>query len=236
MTHGAQNLSHTISTWAAQATRNTSLPQVHATSAPESQPRTLSHAIARSATAAAIDLSKCPPKVPAYAGGELVDTTESKLAELLRKFAVAEDTVGHARITQDKTIVDSFIVVWNAFGAQIQLAVKARMQVRDARLHLDGRRAHLKSAEQSNTSSSSKLESIRDEVEQAEDKLVSATEEAISLMKTVLDNPEPVKSLAHLVQAQLVYHQSAAATLERLSAEMTEIVTSVESEFRESRE
>ena len=221
--------------WASQATKNTNLPQVHATSAPESHPRTLSHAIARSATAAAIDLSKCPPKVQAYTGGELVPTTESKLGELLRKFAVAEDAVGHARLTQDHSIVHSFIVVWNAFGAQIQLAVKARQQVRDARLHLDGWRGHLKSAEQSNTSSS-KLDSYRHEVEQAEDKLVSATEEAISLMKTVLDNPEPVKSLASLVQAQLEYHRSAAGTLEQLSQEMTAVVTSVESEFRESRE
>ena len=107
--------------------------------------------------------------------------------------------------------------------------------MRDARLHLDGWRGHLKSAEQSNTSSS-KLDSYRHEVEQAEDKLVSATEEAISLMKTVLDNPEPVKSLASLVQAQLEYHRSAAGTLEQLSQEMTAVVTSVESEFRESRE
>ena len=55
-------------------------------------------------------------------------------------------------------------------------------------------------------------------------------------MKTVLDNPEPVKSLASLVQAQLEYHRSAAGTLEQLSQEMTAVVTSVESEFRESRE
>ena len=72
-----------------------------------------------------------------------------------------------------------------------QLGRGRRQQVRDARLHLDGWRAHLKSAEQSSTPSGSKLASIREEVEQAEDKLVSATEEAISLMKTVLDNPDP---------------------------------------------
>ena len=116
------------------------------------------------------------------------------------------------------------------------MAIRARQQVRDARLHLDGWRAHLKSAEQSSTPSGSKLASIREEVEQAEDKLVSATEEAISLMKTVLDNPEPIKSLAQLVQAQLAYHRSAAATLEQLSADMSDTVTSVETDFRASRE
>ena len=232
VTHGAQHLGHTLSTWAAQATKSAA----PAPAASASHPRTLSHAIARSATAAAMDLSQCPPKVPAYAEGELVDTTESKLAELLRRFAVAQDAVGHARLHQDQSIVYSFLVVWNTFGAQIQMALRARQQVRDARLHLDGWRAHLKSAEQSSTPSSSKLASLREEVEQAEDKLVSATEEAISLMKTVLDNPEPIKSLAQLVQAQLAYHRSAAATLEQLSADMSDVVTSVETDFRASRE
>lgn len=232
VTHGAQHLGHTLSTWAAQATKSAA----PAAPASETHPRTLSHAIARSATAAAMDLSQCPAKVPAYAEGELVDTTESKLAELLRRFAVAQDAVGHARLHQDQSIVYSFLVVWNTFGAQIQLALRARQQVRDARLHLDGWRAHLKSAEQSSTPSSSKLASLREEVEQAEDKLVSATEEAISLMKTVLDNPEPIKSLAQLVQAQLAYHRSAAATLEQLSADMSDMVTSVETDFRASRE
>jgi len=233
VTQSAQSIGHTLSQWAAQATRNTGLPQVQPTYAPPTHPRTLHHAIARSATAAAMDLGKCPQQMPAYTGGEPVTTMESKLAELLQKFAVAEDAVGHARIAQDKAILSQFISVWNAFGSQIQLAMKARQQVREARLHLDGWRGHLKSAE---ASSSSKLETYRLEVEQAEDKLVSATEEAISLMKTVLDNPEPVKSLASFVKAQLNYHRSAAQTLEQLNAEMNTLVTSVEADFRASRE
>lgn len=235
MTHGAQSLSHTLSSWAAQATKHTSLPQVHATSAPPSYSRTLSHAISRSATESAIELGKGPQQVPASMGGEMVATPESKLAELLQRFAVAEDVVGSARLKQDRTIVDHFILVWNSFGNQINLAVKARQQVRDARLHLDGWRGHLKSAEQSNTATA-KLDQYRNEVEQAEDKLVSATEEAISLMKTVLDNPEPIKALVSLVQAQLEYHREAANTLETVEMQMKEIASKVEDDFRSSRE
>lgn len=234
MTQSAQSISHTLSSWAAQATRNTSLPQVQATNAPQVQPHTLAHALARSATSAAMDLGKCPQKVPAYAGGEPVPTTESKLGELLQKFAVAEDALGHARLAQDRAIVHQFIVVWNAFGAQIQLALRARQQVRDARLHLDSWRGHLKHVEASG--SEAKLEAYRAEVEHAEDKLVGATEEAIGLMKTVLDNPEPIKALAAFVAAQLEYFRSATTTLEQLHSDMSEIVVGVEADYRASRE
>lgn len=106
--------------------------------------------------------------------------------------------------------------------------------MKEARLHLDSKRGTLKAAESSGAPSA-KLESYGTEVEHAEDKLVGATEEAISLMKTVLDNPEPAKSLAAFVKAQLEYHRTAATTLERLDGEMASVVTSVESEYRASR-
>lgn len=64
---------------------------------------------------------------------------------------------------------------------------------------------------------------------------MGATEEAISLMKTVLDNPEPAKSLAAFVRAQLEYHRTAVATLEKIDADMATVVTSVEQEYRASR-
>lgn len=111
---------------------------------------------------------------------------------------------------------------------------RARQSVKEARLHLDSWRATLKTAETSNASSA-KLEQYGTEVEHAEDKLVSATEEAISLMKTVLDNPEPAKSLAAFVKAQLDYHRAAVSSLEQLDADMAGVVTKVESEYRASR-
>ena len=63
VTQSAQSIGHTLSQWAAQATRNTGLPQVQPTYAPPTHPRTLHHAIARSATAAAMDLGKCPQQM-----------------------------------------------------------------------------------------------------------------------------------------------------------------------------
>lgn len=70
---------------------------------------------------------------------------------------------------------------------------RARQSVREARLHLDSWKQTLKGFE--NSGKTEKLDSTRAEVEQAEDKLVAATEEAIGLMKSVLDDPEPIKSL-----------------------------------------
>ncbi|WFD32242.1 hypothetical protein MSPP1_003286 [Malassezia sp. CBS 17886] len=235
VSHSAQSLSHTLSSWAASATKNTSLPPVLPTSAPPTEQRTLPHALSRSAATAAIELGASPQTAAGQAGDEPAVTTESKLAELLQKLAVAEDAIGSARLTQDHAIVQGVVHVWNAFGAQIQLAIKARQTVRDARLQLDSRRAGLKAFDQGAGAAEPRLEAARGDVEHAEDHLVSATEEAISLMKTVLDNPEPAKSLAAFTHAQLEYHRSAAATLEQLQSEMAGVVEGVESDFRASR-
>jgi hypothetical protein len=102
-------------------------------------------------------------------------------------------------LTQDDQITQGFNVPFNSFGAQIALAMKARQNVTDARLHLDSWKQSLKTAE--NAGASAKLEQYRNDVEQAEDKLVASTEEAISLMKQVLENPEPIKSLSAFVKA-----------------------------------
>lgn len=47
-------------------------------------------------------------------------------------------------------------------------------------------------------------------VEAAEEKLVNATEEAINLMRSVLDNPEPIRNIAALVKAQQQFYAEAA--------------------------
>ena len=58
-----------------------------------------------------------------------------------------------------------------------------------------------------------KQEQARLEVENAEDDLVQKTEVAITMMKAVLDNPEPVKNINELVKAQLNYFAAAADAL-----------------------
>lgn len=55
-------------------------------------------------------------------------------------------------------------------------------------------------------------------VEAAEEKLVNATEEAINLMRSVLDNPEPIKNLQALVKAQQAFYAEAAEVRSTASA------------------
>lgn len=115
----------------------------------------------------------------------------------------------------------------------LSLFLRARQSVRDARLHLDSWKQTLKVTEA--TGKTDKLEAQRNEVEGAEDKLVSATEEAIALMKSVLENPEPFRSLNAFVKAQAQYHKTAAELLEELSSEISRQALDVESDYRSSR-
>lgn len=106
-----------------------------------------------------------PTKLKSGTGG----VEESKLGEALQKFALAQDRVGNLRLTQDDSISGGFLTPWNAFGSQIQLAMKARQSVREARLHLDSWRQAMKAAETSGKRE--KVDSMRNEVEGAEDKV-----------------------------------------------------------------
>lgn len=207
ITQLSASVGHSVTSWAASATRGTNLPKVSPTARPQKVNKTLHHALSRAAASGALQLGADPSNLSGLPhletaqapGSEAPIKDESKLGEALQKFAIAEDRLGNARLTQDDQIVQGFNVPFNSFGAQIQLAMKARQSVTDARLHLDSWKQSLKSAE--NAGAAAKLEHYRGEVEQAEDKLVAATEEAISLMKQVLENPEPIKSLSAFIKA-----------------------------------
>ena len=77
-----------------------------------------------------------------------------------------------------------------------------------------------------------KQEQARLEVENAEDDLVQKTEVAITMMKAVLDNPEPVKNINELVKAQLNYFAAAADALNTVQGEIEELAVAAEGEYR----
>ena len=207
ITQLSASVGHSVTSWAASATRGTNLPKVSPTARPQKVNKTLHHALSRAAASGALQLGADPSNLSGLPnletaqapGSDAPVKDDSKLGEALQKFAIAEDRLGNARLTQDDQITQGFNVPFNSFGAQIALAMKARQNVTDARLHLDSWKQSLKSAE--NAGASAKLEQYRNDVEQAEDKLVASTEEAISLMKQVLENPEPIKSLSAFVKA-----------------------------------
>ncbi|KAG5349639.1 hypothetical protein C0989_002624, partial [Termitomyces sp. Mn162] len=76
-----------------------------------------------------------------------------------------------------------------------------------------------------------KQEHARLEVENAEDDLVQKTEVAITLMKTVLENPEPIKNLNELAKAQLLYFSTAAEALSTIQGEIDELSVAAEGQY-----
>lgn len=112
-----------------------------------------------------------------------------RLGKALQSYAVAQDKVGNARLAQDAAITNNFTKPWTTtLNTQIQASLKARNQVKSARLSLDTARAKYKSMSGTAAGNGQKLEQARLDVEAAEEILVTATEEAINLMRAVLDN------------------------------------------------
>ncbi|KAK0528549.1 hypothetical protein OC835_004620 [Tilletia horrida] len=238
---GAQ-IGHSVTSWAASATKgNANLPNVQPTAAPAEYPKTLAHALSRAAASGAISLGASPTNLPTAstataagaAGGAPAPTGPSKLGEALQTLAIAEDAVGNARLAQDDAVVDGFVEPFSTFGVQIQLAIKARQNVREARLHLDSWKQALKAAE--NAGKADKIAANTQAVEEAEDKLVAVTEECISLMKAVLDSAGPVIALSKLVKAQAEYHKHAAETLANAADAIAKTASSAEAGERASR-
>ncbi len=94
---------------------------------------------------------------------------------------------------------------------------KSRKNVHSIRLMYDAARARLKSARPE------KVESLRTEMEASEDEFVGAVEDAMSKMKSVVENPMALKLLTAFVNAQLAYHKECYETLLNLSPEMEEL-------------
>ncbi|KAL3468959.1 BAR domain-containing family protein [Aspergillus californicus] len=182
------------------------------------QPKTFSHAIARSS----------------LAGSQTLATTtagEDPLATALEKYALASEKVGEARLAQDAQIQSRFLAGWNTtLNTNLMFATKARRNVENARLMLDAVKAkHTRDLD--NLS-----EEARSEIEQAEDEFVGQTEEAVSVMKNVLDTPEPLRNLADLIAAQLEYHKRSYEILSELAPVVDSLQVEQEASYRRSRE
>ncbi|KAI0727725.1 BAR domain-containing family protein [Fomitopsis betulina] len=186
---------------------------------PAAQHKTLPHALGRAATTAAQALQTTP------AGGE------EKLRTAIGTYAGAWEKIADARVNQDEAIRIQFLQPWQTtLSTSIAVAMKARQAVRVSRLELDSAKQSLKNA------GPTRQEAARLEVENAEDDLVQKTEVAITLMKAVLDNPEPLKDLHELAKAQLIYYATAAEALSTVQGELEELSVAAEGEYRKSRD
>ncbi|KAF8808954.1 hypothetical protein BYT27DRAFT_7095923 [Phlegmacium glaucopus] len=215
----SSSIGYNLTSFAASNLKGTNLP-VPAPPAgpPPSQHKTLPHALSRAAHSAAGTVSHA-----AAAGGANGD----KLSKALGLYATGWDRVASARLDQDAAIQDNFLHPWQTtLNASIAVAMKARQAVRISRLELDAAKQSLKSA------NPAKQEHARLEVENAEDDLVQKTEVAITLMKTVLENPEPIKNLNEIAKAQLIFFSSAAEALSTVQGEIEELSVAAEGEYR----
>lgn len=218
----SSSIGYNLTSFAASNLKGTNLPVPAAPSAPPpSQHKTLPHALCRAAHSAAGTISQAAPRGP----------DGDKLSKALAVYATGWDRVASARLDQDAAIQDNFLHPWQTtLNASIGVAMKARRAVGVSRLELDAAKQSLKN------SNPTKQEQARLEVENAEDDLVQKTEVAITLMKTVLENPEPIKNLNELAKAQLVFLSSAAEALSVVQGEIEELSVAAEGDYRKSRD
>lgn len=213
------NISRGVTNFAASNLKGTNLPAPSPAAAPTPQHKTLPHALGRAATTASSALAHAP-------GGK-----DDRLGQALAEYAGAWEKVGNARVQHDDAVARGFLAPWQqTLQTSINVAVKARGAVRVSRLELDSAKQSLKNA------NPSRQEHARLEVENAEDDLVQKTEVAITLMKAVLDNPEPIKNLNELIKAQLRYHAFVAEALSAVQGEIEELSVAAEGDYRKSRD
>ena len=189
------------------------------------QPKTFNHAIARASLAGSQGIATATPQ----------GTTEpDPLAHGLEKFAIAEEKVGEARLDQDEKIQTKFLAGWSAtLNQNIKSADKARTAVNNARLSLDAAKSK---AAAGGRHEESYTEAQRKAIEAAEDVFVEKVDEATSVMRNVLDTPEPLRNLVELAKAQMEFHQRAAEILEGVSNSVSDIQMDQESSYRKARD
>ncbi|KAK5116539.1 hypothetical protein LTR85_009164 [Meristemomyces frigidus] len=189
------------------------------------QPKTFSHAIARASLAGSQALAMATPQG---------STEPDPLAQALEKFAIAEEKVGETRLEQDEAIQGKFLSGWSTtLNQSLKAADKARTAVMNARLTLDAAKSR---AAAGGRHEESYTEPQRRAIEQAEDVFVEKVDEATSVMRNVLDTPEPLRNLAELAKAQAEFHARAAEILEEVSRSIAEVQMENETSYRKARE
>jgi hypothetical protein len=189
------------------------------------QPKTFSHAIARASLTGSRDIAVATPQG---------STVPDPLAQGLEKFAIAEEKVGEARLDQDEKIQNKFLAGWSAtLNQSIKAADKARAAVQNARLQLDAAKSKAASG---GRHEESYTEAQRRAIESAEDLFVEKVDEATSIMRNVLDTPEPLRNLSELIKAQAEYHARAAEILEDVSKSINDLQMEQETEYRKARD
>ncbi|KAK9761802.1 BAR domain-containing protein [Basidiobolus ranarum] len=181
---------------------------------PEEAPKTLSHALSRASAQGAEEVG-----------------LEEPLGAALFKYSSTQEKLGNERLKMDNDIMKRFIQPFNTtLNTNIQFALKARKRVYATRLNLDAFKNNLKN------SKPEKTEAIKLEVEQAEEELHAAVDEAMGLMRSVIETPEPLRNLADLVAAQLAYYKQGFELLSEIAPEIDEMQVTQEALYRNNRE
>jgi len=209
----SKNISEKVQGLASAHTAQQAQDAITGPSSKPAAPKTLSHAIGRAAVAGVEVLPKDDP-----------------YGKALGKYALAEEKIGEARLTQDHMVVSRFNQTYNTtLHTSLASASQARKKAASARLELDSAKARAKNAQPEYQ------DARRVEVEQAEDLFVAETEEAVGVMKNILDTPEPLRGLADLIAAQLEYHKKAFEILSELAPEIDAMQVEHEEKYREKR-
>ena len=189
------------------------------------QPKTFNHAIARASLAGSQGISMATPQG---------STEQDSLSQGLERYAIAQEKVGEARLAQDEMIQQKFLAGWSTtLNQNIKAADKARTAVANARLSLDAAKGK---ASAGGRHEESFTEPQRRAIEQAEDAFVEKVDEATSIMRNVLDTPEPLRNLVELAKAQHEFHQRAADILEEITNNLGELQVEQEAEWRKARD
>ncbi|KAK6828576.1 BAR domain-containing family protein [Apiospora arundinis] len=194
------------------------------------QPKTFNHALAR----ASLTSSQLLHQQHTGAGEDPLAT------------ALENERVGESRLAQDAQIQSRYLAGWNTtLNTNLMFATRARKNVEKARLTLDSVKSRVKgnawkiggaAAPREDQQHEELSAEAQEEIEKAEDEFVTQTEEAVSVMKNVLDTPEPLRNLAELIAAQVEYHKKAYEILNELAPVIEGLQVEQEAAYRKSRD